>query len=336
MFKWIKKNTDKLDPNKAQQQRDSKITSNQIRVRVKRLNNNTPVEVAVFQTSIYRDENQNLMIEDKGIHFKDELSYIRNALVSDILFKVKHRLDSKKEQIAKLKTAIKTQEDLLGSIKDGKIDLNKKIKANEDDILKENINLDEDKKEMKVNVISEKTKLNVLKVSLYTLENEGEGSFEHVEQDGVRCVQYLLQDGELTPLYYKSPKLENEPLTLYPDIAQKKKYYKEASKMIDDDFVNSTSSPFKGFLIIILWAFFIISILGSVFLYAENLSRAKELDQLSSDNSINRIMQDVESVNKQCAVIMGQIIEEQQPLVDYAKAELNKTLQETKQKEVKI
>ena len=313
---------------KSDEEIEKNQVTNKVRVRIVRLDNDTPIESYETVTNIIKDENGNRIIKDDDLQLKEEISYSRNALVSDVLFKVKHRLDSKEKQIAKLNEAIKKQEDLVNNIKDGKIDINKKKEAEDNDLLKEDLDLDKieiKENKIKVNVISEKVKLNVLKVSKYTLDNEGAGSFSRVGIDGIRILEYVLEDGDLKPIFFKASKLENEPIKLYVDQAQKKKYYKEADAMIEEDYLSQTNSPFKGIAQLILVGLFVALFLGNIWWTLDNNARSSELDKQYAQSPIAKILNDVESVNKQCAVIMGQIIEEQKPLVDYAKEQLNST-----------
>jgi len=314
-----KKTEDEIEKNQV---------TNKVRVRIVRLDNDTPIESYETVTNIIKDENGNRIIKDDDLQLKEEISYSRNALVSDVLFKVKHRLDSKDKQIAKLNEAIKKQEDLVNNIKDGKIDISKKKEAEDNDLLKEDLDLDKieiKENKIKVNVISEKVKLNVLKVSKYTLDNEGAGSFSRVGIDGIRILEYVLEDGDLKPIFFKASKLENEPIKLYVDQAQKKKYYKEADAMIEDDYLSQTNSPFKGIAQLILVGLFVALFLGNIWWNMDINARSSELNKQYSTSAVGNLIRDVESVNKQCAVIMGQIVEEQKPLVDYAKEQLNKT-----------
>lgn len=324
MINFIKKIFTKED----KEEKDKNQVTNKIRVRILRLDNDTPVESYEVITNIIKDENGNRIIKDDDLQLKEEISYSRHALVSDVLFKVKHRLDSKEKQIEKINEAIKKQEDLVNSIRDGKIEISKKKETENDPLLKEDIDLDEvniKNNKIKVNVISEKVKLNVLKVSKYTLENEGAGSFSRVGSDGIRVLEYVLEDGDLKPIFFKSSKIENEPIKLYVDQAQKKKYYKEADNMIEDDYLAQTNSPFRGIAQIILIGLFVALFLGNIWWTLDNNARSNELDEQYSTSAVANILRDVESVNKQCAVIMGQIVEEQKPLVDYAKEQINKT-----------
>ena len=304
------------------------MTTNLIRVRIKRLLNNTPVEIAVFEAEIKKDKDNNLTIINEEQFFKEDLAFVKEPLIEDISRKVKNRFDSKEEQKKALDIAIRNQEERLNRIVAGKL---KPIPIKDKPVVPE-------KDWEKVNKISEECKLRLLKVTKFTIENEGEGSFEQIESDGMRCITYIAQDSHLTPIYIKVPNdtKTNEPITMFKDESLKRKYNKEVTDVITSDYLDSMNDPVSKTLSIIAKVLLVITVLGSIFLFMHNLNWSKEL----AERETNLLEEWKTSPIGVCQNAIAQTsqyltteVESNRVLIDYAKEELKKSINQSTQTE---
>jgi len=258
------------------------------------------------------------MIKNEDKFFKEDLSFLKEPLIEDILRKVKNRFSSKDEQIKALDIAIKNQDERLSRIVGGKLKPIKVLNSPE---------IKEDKWE-KVNKISEDCKLRILKVTKFTLENEGEGSFEQIESDGMRCITYVAQDSHLTPMFIKVPNdpKTHEPITMYKDESLKRKYQKEATDIITSDYMDSMNDKTSKLLAIASKVLLVLLVLANIFLFMHNINRDKAISERESEllakwqESPVGICQNAIAESSQ--VILNQI-ETNQVLIDYAKEVLS-------------
>lgn len=289
---------------------------------------NTPVEIAIFEAEIIRDKDNNLVITNVDKFFREDLAFLKEPLVEDVLRKVKNRFSSKTEQIKALDIAITNQENRLSRIVAGKL---KPLAT------KEVPEIPPEDKWEKVNKISEDCKLRILKVTKFTLENEGEGSFEQIESDGMRCITYIAQDSHLTPMFIRVPNdpKTNEPITMYKDESLKRKYQKEATDIITSDYMESMNDNVSKTLAMVGKVLFVLLILGNIFLFMHNINRDKSISERESllleqwkESPIgvcqNAIAQSSRTITEQ--------IENNQVLIDYAKANIKEEINKTQSK----
>ncbi len=316
---------------KKESKKEQKITENKVRIRIHRPRNNTPVEIGVFEAEMTKDDNRNVILISDENKFKEELSVLTDACVSDIKYKLKTRTDTKESQIKELETAIKEQEDRIKDIKDGKI-ITKTILDKEKQKDGKEITVE---KEVKVNIVSEENKLRLLKVTKYAIETSGEGSFEIIESDGMPCMSYLVQDGELIPEFYKMPKEKGELLTLRPEVSANKKHYKETQDILDRDYIDSTKDPFAGWFGLVVKILIVILFVVGVFWNVQLSKRENTLAERERESASGICIK----TQAECTKLLGFQIETNQAYIDIGKAEvkrINASREEEQGKPIKI
>ena len=284
---WTEKFKKKPD---GEEEKNKRLVENTIRIRINRLINKTPVELGVFEAQLGRDENNNVMIYDEAQKFKEEMVGSRDALVTDILYKLESRGKSPVDQLEILDREIEQQEKIISQQREGKLKV--KTKSDNPDELEPVV------KEIKINIITEKSKLRLLKCVKYVIKNlKGEGSFEKIENDGMRCLEYLVRDGEVIPYWYKTPTDEGEPVIAVPDVVQRKKFFKEKTDELKNDLLNSQDNRWKNILGTIFQVILLLILIGNIVWSFNNVKWTQAL-ALDADNDV------VSDYNKQLTTCM--------------------------------
>jgi len=296
------------NPFKKKEDPKRKITGNEVRVRIYRITNNTYIEIGFFIANLKKDSSDNLILENVENNFKEELNFEKETAISDLLLKLKKRFSSKTEQIKEIDEAIARQDDLIKSIKDGKVENGTTP-----------IDGKTEKKYDKVNIITEKAKRNTLLASKYALEHEGDGGFEIIDNDGSKTYTYLLQDGLYYPMFYSAPRIQGEPVTAHPEVYQKKKLYKEAIEIFAQDFAESKNDPFKGWFMLAMRILLVIILIGNIFWAVNNKNWSMSL----SERELNSASGICIKTQAECARAVGIQIEANSKLINYALKNLN-------------
>ena len=311
----------KKNDQEAKKSKNKQLTGDTIRIRVNRLVNNTPVEVAVFDAELKKDGNDNSIIINDSTNFKEELPGITDSLINDILYKLESRSLTREAQIDRVKKAIEAQQTLVSEAKNGYI-----IKKNKKVVEGKEVITDE---KVKINIESEKSKLRLYKCVRYTLENKkGEGFFESIEQDGMRCLKYAIRDGELIPYWHKTPNSDEEPILLVPDISLRKKFYKESMEEAIQDFNESQDTMWRGILGVITKALYIILALGLI-VWTVYLARwSADMSDKDLQPKIDALKLQIENTRQACSSQIANQIENNGVLIDYAKGVLEGRISE--------
>ena len=276
-------------------EKNKKLTGDVIRLRVNRLINSTPVEIAVFDATLTRDENNNTIIFDEANNVKEEIPGLYDSLVSDVLYKLESRGLSREAQIEKVEDH-------------NVLNFNKEFAQPE---------------KVKVNIQTEKTKLRLLKCVKYTLiDKKGEGYYESIEVDGTRSLTYLIRDGDLIPYWHKTPMSEGEPIVLVPDIVQRKKFYKEASEETINDFNESQDTFWKGVLGLLTKIAFVVMFISLIVWTVHNARWSGELYDESLEPKLQQLELENQRIRQLCSEQLANQMENNGVLIDYAKAKI--------------
>ncbi len=323
MGRFFNKDKSKKSRDESNASKNKKLSGNVIKVKIHRLLNGTPVEIAVFNGELIRDENNNTVIfhETKEMSFKEEMPGIQDTLISDILYKLKSRSNSKEQQLKDINTAISEQEEIIRDEKNGFI--TKKIKEIDAETDKEMVT----EKEVKINRQTEMSKLRILKCSRYALENkEGDGFFESVDIEGNRVLSYVIIDGELIPYWFKTPSDNGEPVILVPDVVARKKFFKESETEAIQDFNESVDWFWKGWLGIAMKLLVVVAFAGlivwTVFLARWN----SDLYDESLEPRLQELQLENQRVQQRCSEQLAQQIENNVIIFDYAKLKMSEDL----------
>lgn len=297
--------------------KNKKLTSSIVKIKVNRLLNGTPVEIGNFDGELIRDKNNNTIIFNDEMNFKEEMPGIQDTLISDILYKLKSRTYSKKEQIKELNKIIEEQEDIIKNEKNGFII--KKVKEYDED-KKKYIKID---KEIKVNRQTEMSKLRIFKCSKYALEEkDGDGFFESIDIDGNRTLSYVIIDGELIPYWYKTPSSEGEPVVLVPDVVGRKRFFKESETEAIQDFNESVDWFWKGWLGLAMKLLVVISFAGLI-VWTVFLARwSGDLYDESLEPRIQELQLENQKIQQKCNEHLSQQMENNEIIFDYAKLKM--------------
>lgn len=301
---WFKKNKNKDD--------NEKLTSNTIRIRVNRLINNSAVETVVVEAQLIMDENNNTIIFDENNKIKELLPGQIDTLISDILYKLESHGLSKEAQLKKVQDSINFQEELIRGENKGFV-TNKKGEK------------------VQINLETEKSKLRLLKCVKYTLDyKKGEGFFESIEVDGTRSLTYAVIDGELVPYYHKMPTDNGEPIVLLPDMAQRKKHYKDAMTEAIEDYKDSNDSFFNGVLGVITKGLYVVLALGLI-IWTIYLARwSGDMNDEALQPKIDALKLQIEVEKQECVRQLSNQITNNGDLIDYAKFKLEEEQRESK------
>lgn len=312
------KNKDnKININKDEVSKNKRLTGNQIKVKVYGLLNGTPVERAVFDAELIRDKNNNTVIFNEDMDFKEEMPGIQDTLVSDILYKLKSRGNSKKAQLEMLNKATERQEKIIKNEKDGYI---KKLVTVIDKDTNQEIKKEE---KIKINIQTEMSKLRILKCSKYALDHkDGEGFFESIDIEGNRVLSYVLIDGELIPYWFKTPSESGEPVILVPDVVGRKKFYKEAETEAIQDFNESVDWFWKGWLGVAMKALTVLFLAGLI-VWTIFLARwSGDLHDNSLEPKLQELQLENQRIRQQCSEALAQQMENNMIIFDYAKLKM--------------
>lgn len=306
---------------KDDKSKDKKLSGNTIKVKVNRLLNNTPVEIAVFYGELVRDESNNTVIFNDDFNFKEEMPGIQDTLVSDILYKLKARTLSKNGQLDLIKKSIEEQENIIKNEKNGFII--KKVKK-WDDEKKKDVVVD---KQVKVNRQTEMSKLRILKCSKYALENkEGDGCFESIDLNGDRTLTYVIIDGELIPYWFKTPSDKGEPVILVPDVVGRKKFFKESETEAIQDFNESVDWFWKGWLGFAMKVLVVVAFAGLIVWTGFNAKWSADLYDNSLEPKIQELQLENRRIEQRCNEQIAQQMENNGIIFDYAKLKMAEDL----------
>lgn len=295
-----KENKDKEEIKKKNQ----KLTNENMRIRVHRLQNGSPIEIGIFNAGLKRDVNDNTIIFSEENKFKEEVPGMYDSLVYDILYKLENRGLSLEKQAETVKNAIIKQEKLINEQKNGSISKT----------------VDGETKTRKINIKTEKSKLRLLKCIRYTIENrKGEGFFESIEKDGTRALNYLVRDGYLIPYWHKTPDVDGEPVSVVPDVVQRKKFWKETTDETINDFNESQDFMWKGILGFLTKGLYFLTFAILIIWTVHNARWDADLYDNSLAPQIKALELQNEKIRQQC--ITSQV-ENTKTLVDYAKIKL--------------
>jgi len=287
--------------------KNKKLTGNNIKIRILRMINGSPIETYIFNASQVKSEDNNTILVNEDMNFKEEFPGVQDYLISDIEYKLESRGLSKEKQLEKVKTAIDKQMKIIDSEKNGKISI-------------------EDVK-VKININTEKQRLRLLKCVKYNLENKrGEGYYECIELDGSRCLTYLIRDGELIPYWHKTPDNDGEPVTLVPDIVQRKKYYKERVDEIVSDFNQNRDSKFMHFLKLAGQVLIVLLIMGNIFWAFQNMKWTERNANADPSKALNDVRIQCESIRQDCGKYIANQVENNDILIDVGKKYLENNL----------
>lgn len=329
MGKLFNRNKSKTPKKSDNANKNKKLSGNIIKIKVNRLLNGTPVEIAVFEGELIRDENNNTVIFNEDMNFKEEIPGIQDTLISDILSKLKSRSNSKEQQLKDINKAISNQEEIIKEESNGFI-LKKRIVHDEEE--KRDVTIEE---KVKINRQTEMSKLRILKCSKYALElKAGDGFFESIDIAGNRTLEYVIIDGELIPYWYKTPSNEGEPVILVPDVVGRKKFFKESETEAIQDFNESVDWFWKGWLGIAMKLLVVIAFAGLIVWTAFNARWSSDLYDDSLEPRIQELQLQNEKIRQQCNEGLAQQIENNEYIIDYAKTKMTEDLSNPAVKDV--
>ena len=264
----------------ATKPKEEKLTSDSVRIRIKRLMaNKVPVTIATFIAEQKKDENFNVILEGDDGRFKQELSIMKERVIDILKSKLELRGYSQEKKLQIINQKIREQEDRIKKIEKGEIIYREGISEKDLEKLKK-----DNPDAVKVNIINERNKLKHYKVLKYIVENEGDGSYEEIDVDGMRCMSFLSKDGDLIPIFHNASKV-----SMYEDIASKKKFYKQEQDKIELEFLRENKSIFGGYFDNFLKVVFIILFIANVIWAGYNASVAKKYAELYSSSSLAKI-----------------------------------------------
>jgi len=279
----------KLFGNKKNKQ-DSGINSSNIHVKILRLmSDRTPVEILTFDAVQQRDENFNIQIVNEDFNFKEELQSQRNKIIEYLRYRLNLANVTKEVQ----KTTVE-----------------KKITELEDKISELEKSKDEEDEDNNKNLKDYKAEIMHYKVLKYSIENSNEGSYERINIDGQREIHFCYQDGVLVPYFMVSTKQNDETLTMYPDVASKRKFYRESDNRIVEEFMASQTNFFTGFKGMVVTVAIVLLVLGLVIGNLNVLRRSAEQEDIIRTN-IQKYALITESVGLNCAYYYSNLMEKQ-------------------------
>lgn len=260
------------------------ISSNSINIVIYRLmSDRTPIVVGEFNSLQIKDSNLNLNLVNEEYNFKEELDRKRHHLLEYLQYKLDISSSSKEEKINKIDIKIKSIQDKIKNIKEGKID------------------------DKKVNLIDLQTDLRHIKVLKYVVQYEGEGSFEIINQRGQREMRFLARDSIFIPYFHRSDTDNSTVLSMFPDIGLSRKYHKEIDDKIEQRYADKKNDHFfsgiKGIIITLVIAALVI---GNIIFMNRNFEAAKEID-----SKLDEYRQKCNQQAVDCAFYYGKLVEDE-------------------------
>ena len=217
------------------------ISGTKIHVVINRLMSDiTPVVVAEFEAQQQKDDSFNFQIVNHDLKFKEDLSIVKERVLDYIIYRLELKNKTKADAIKLVETKIDAIDKELKGIKDGKIE--KEVEEYNEKTNKTT----KVKKWIKINRIDKENELNHYKVLKFNIETKGDGSYERMNGNGDREIQFATIEGVLYPYFWRSNKEKDSRLLIYPDMVSKRKFYKEASERVLDDYVRSQNGFFSG------------------------------------------------------------------------------------------
>jgi len=239
---------------------NSGVNSNNVHVRILRLmSDRTPVEILEFDATQERDNNFNIQIVNEDVNFKEELAIQEHKIIEYLKYRLNLSNLTKADKLIQIKAKIKEAQDNV-----------KECEADPDHTDEEN-----DK-----NIRDYEAELMHYKVLKYSVENGKEGSYERINISGQREIQFMYQDGVLVPYFMLSTKDNEETLTMYPDVASKRKFYRETDNRILEEFMASQTNFFTGFKGMVVTIAIVLLALGLVIGNMRNLQRSAEIEDI--------------------------------------------------------
>ena len=236
------------------------VNSSTVHVRILRLmSDRTPVEILEFNAIQERDINFNIQIVNEDVNFKEELAVQEHKIIEYL----KYRLN-----LTKL-----TRKEKIKIINDKVTELEDKVKECEKD--KDHTDEDND-----MNIRDYEAELMHYKVLRYSVQNGKEGSYERINIHGQREIQFLYQDGVLVPYFMLSSKDDEETLTMYPDVASKRKFYRETDNRILEEFMASQTNFFTGFKGMVVTIAIVALVIGLVIGNLRVIQRSSEIEDV--------------------------------------------------------
>jgi hypothetical protein len=239
------------------------ISGYKIHVIIKRIVGKVPIIVAEFDAIQKRDSASNIVIENEKMDFKEDLDISRSPIIDflktklDPTWNVQKSVDEINNKIANLNETIKNFKDGLVKDKDGK--------------------------EIYVNIIDLKNEVKNYEALKYCIENEGEGSYEIVNSEGNRQIEFANINGVYYPYFHRTDVDEKSKskIIVYPDLATKRKLYKESDDRVLNDYLDANKEGFfsgiKGIVIVI--AVVILFVTGTI-LHVRVNERASNIDAM--------------------------------------------------------
>jgi hypothetical protein len=247
---------------KKKKEQASGISGYKIHVIIKRIVGKVPIVVAEFDAIQKRDNASNLIIENEKMDFKEDLDISRSPIIDFLKTKLDPTWDNQKA-VSEIDNKILKLNEKIKNVKDGKIT--------------------EGDQEIQVNIIDLKNEVRSYQALKYCIENEGEGSYEIVNNEGNRQMEFANINGVYYPYFHRTDVDEKSKskITIYPDLATKRKLYKESDDRVLNDYLDANKEGFfsgmKGILIII--AVVILFVTGTI-LHVRVNERASEIDSI--------------------------------------------------------
>lgn len=315
LIKWFKKRFRKEPKN--EQEKNQRLAENLVRIRVYRYINQSPIEIGVFEATLDRDENDNVLITNEDQLFKEELPGQRDALINEIISRLESGEKTPKTQIDKLQNEIEKQEKIIANTKEGKVSVKNK---------------DGTKTEIKVNIITERVKLTLLKAALYTIKFlKGEGTYETIESDGVRTLFYAVQDGSVKPCFWKAPTMDGEPVIVTPDVTQRQKFYKSKMDELRDDYLKSQNTMWKGILSVIVQVLFILFFIGNIIFAVHLVNWQKEIAKDADMDELSKCTTQLDQCMRNQERVIANQQDTQGTLIEWARRDIQKRMDAQKQ-----
>lgn len=241
--------------NPFKKDKNESLSGNIVNINIYRLmSDRTPIQIAEFPALQTKDENYNINLENPDANFKEELGIQRDKIIDYLVYKLELNKLKYDDKIKKVKEKINSIESDIKNLKDGEIN------------------------GVQINSVDLDVELQQYKVLKYTIENSGDGSFEIINKNNTRELHLLYQDGILIPYFWRSTKSEDSILTIYPEIASKRKFYKQEQDIINEERLSEQSNFFSGIKGLIITIAITLLIIGNLIWASRNFENANTLD----------------------------------------------------------
>jgi len=256
---------------KKEKEKEAGVSGIKIRVVINRLMSDvTPVVVAEFDALQQKDDSFNFQIINEDANFKEDLSMIQERTLDYLKYKLNLSNLNKEDSIVKIEEKIKTIDNFIRQIRGGKLE-----KEVHDEKANKQV-----KKWIKVNRIDLENELNHYKILKYNIETKGNGSYERINANGDREIQFATIEGVLYPYFWRSNMDNESRLLMYPDMTAKRKFYKESTDRITEDYIQSQQGFFTGIKGIIVTIIICVLMISGVVLNARVTARSNEINDI--------------------------------------------------------